>query len=127
MKRAVYWMIGCLILNGSLSGATGISALSTRSQSSPATEEMPATQGGQFYAMHAYLSVLTRRMAEERAREMNVDRQRRLEAETNRLVGLVNELTRDVRSDKEIAPLDLSRRAAEIEKLARSVQDRMKG
>jgi len=88
---------------------------------------MPATQGGQFYAVNAYLSVLTKRMAEERAREMNVDRQRRLEAETNRLVGLVNELTRDVRSDKEIAPLDLSRRAAEIEKLAHSVQDRMKG
>jgi hypothetical protein len=87
---------------------------------------MPATQGGQFYAMNAYLSVLTRRMAEERAREMNVDRQKRLEAETNRLVGLVNELTRDVRSDK-VAPLDLSRRAAEIEKLAHSVQDRMKG
>jgi len=127
MKRAVYWMIGCLILNGSLSGATGISALSTVSQSSPPIEEMPAAKGGQFYAMNAYLSVLTRRMAEERAREMNVDRQRRLEAETNRLVGLVNELTRDVRSDKEIAPLDLSRRAAEIEKLAHSVQDRMKG
>jgi len=87
---------------------------------------MPATLGGQFYAMNAYLSVLTKRMAEERAREMNVDRQRRLEAETNRLVGLVNELTRDVRSDK-VAPLDLSRRAAEIEKLAHSVQDRMKG
>ena len=126
MKRAVYWMIGCLLLNGSLSGATGISALSTRLQSSPPIEEMPATLGGQFYAMNAYLSVLTRRMAEERAREMNVDRQKRLEAETNRLVGLVNELTRDVRSDK-VAPLDLSRRAAEIEKLAHSVQDRMKG
>ena len=126
MKRAVYWMIGCLLLNGSLSGATGISALSTRSQSSSPIEELPATQGGQFYAMNAYLSVLTKRMAEERAREMNVDRQRRLEAETNRLVGLVNELTRDVRSDK-VAPLDLSRRAAEIEKLAHSVQDRMKG
>jgi hypothetical protein len=87
---------------------------------------MPAS-GGHFYAVNAYLSILTKRMADDRARAMNAERQRRLETDTNKLVGLVTDLNREMRSDRELAPLDLSRRAAEIEKLAHDVQDRMKG
>jgi hypothetical protein len=88
---------------------------------------LPATDGGQFFATDARLSVLSQRMAIDRARAMNADRQKRLESDTNKLVGLVEDLNREMRRDSEMSPLDLSRRAAEIERLAHAVQDRMKG
>lgn len=127
MKRFTNWIIGSLLLGSALPGAPQSEARVRQTESSFPTPKMPAYQGGQFFGVHAYLSLLTKRMAEERARDMNKDRQKRLEAETNRLVGLVGELRRDVRDNKEISLGVLSRRAAEIEKLARSVQDRMKG
>ncbi|MBS1821106.1 MAG: hypothetical protein JST61_03905 [Acidobacteria bacterium] len=67
------------------------------------------------------------RLAEQQARTRNNERQKKIEADTDKLVGLVNELKDQVQSDKPIAPADLSKRAEEIEKLARSVKDRMKG
>jgi len=73
------------------------------------------------------MSVLTRRMAAMRMSEMNVDRQKHLQLETNRLVDLATDLDKDMHDGKEVIPLDLSRRAAEIERLAHSVQERMKG
>lgn len=129
MKRAVRWIAGCILLTGCLSDSP-----STRAQqgspsigSLPIVQmEMPAT-GGHFYAMNAYINILTKRMASEREHAMNVERQKRLESDTIRLMGLVTDLNREMQSDKELSPLDLSRRAAEIEKLAHDVQDRMKG
>jgi hypothetical protein len=40
---------------------------------------------------------------------------------------LATDLDRDMRGGKELTPLDLSRRAAQIERLAHSVQERMRG
>lgn len=67
------------------------------------------------------------RLADQQARTRNNDRQKRLEADTDKLVGLVNDLKDQVQNDKTISPAELSKRAEEIEKLARSVKDRMKG
>ena len=67
------------------------------------------------------------RLAEQQARTRNSERQKKIETDTDKLVGLVNELKDQVQSDKPIPPADLSKRAEEIEKLARSVKDRMKG
>jgi short-subunit dehydrogenase len=47
--------------------------------------------------------------------------------DTDKLVGLVNDLRQQVEDEKKLSPADLSKRAEEIEKLARSVKDRMKG
>ncbi len=55
------------------------------------------------------------------------ERQKRLESGTNKLVDLVNDLKQQIQEDKKLSPADLSKRAEEIEKLARSVKDRMKG
>lgn len=87
----------------------------------------PAASGGQFHVLHAYMSILTKRMEALRMREMNADRHKHLESETNRLVDLVTDLDKKMRDGKELTPPDLNRRAAEIERLAHSVQERMKG
>lgn len=71
--------------------------------------------------------ILSGRIAEQQARTRNAERQKRLEADTDRLVGLVRDLKQQVQSEKSLSPDDVSKRAEEIEKLARSVKDRMKG
>jgi hypothetical protein len=71
--------------------------------------------------------VLNARIAEQQARTRNSERQKRIESDTQKLVGLVDELKQQVQGDKQMSPSDLSKRAEEIEKLARSVKDRMKG
>jgi hypothetical protein len=71
--------------------------------------------------------LLNSRIAEQQARTRNSERQKRLESDTQKLVGLVDELKQQMHGEKEMSPAELSKRAEEIEKLARSVKDRMKG
>jgi methylmalonyl-CoA mutase N-terminal domain/subunit len=71
--------------------------------------------------------ILGSRIAEQQARSRNSERQRRLESDTDKLVGLVNEFKQQLQDEKQLSPADVSKRAEEIEKLARSVKDRMKG
>jgi nitric oxide reductase activation protein len=62
----------------------------------------------------------------EKAR--NIERQKKLIADTEKLLSLANELKVDVdKSNKDTLSLDVIRKADEIEKLAHSVKDRMKG
>jgi hypothetical protein len=69
--------------------------------------------------------LLGARMAEQQARSRNNERQKRLEADTQKLMGLVSDFKEQV--DKGLSPADMSKKAEEIEKLAKSVKDRMKG
>jgi hypothetical protein len=70
----------------------------------------------------------TRRTAEEMERVRNSDRQKKLVEDTERLLALANELKVDVdKSTKDMLSLDVVRKADEIEKLARSVKEKMKG
>jgi hypothetical protein len=71
--------------------------------------------------------ILGSRIAEQQARSRNNERQRRLESDTDKLVGLVNDFKQQLLDEKQLSPADVSKRAEEIEKLARSVKDRMKG
>lgn len=71
--------------------------------------------------------LLNSRIAEQQARTRNSERQKRLESDTQKLIGLVDELKQQMQGEKEMSPSELSKRAEEIEKLARSVKDRMKG
>jgi hypothetical protein len=58
----------------------------------------------------------------------NDDRQKRLVADTDKLLALATQLHEDVgKTDKNILSLDVVKRADEIEKLAHSVKERMKG
>ena len=65
---------------------------------------------------------------EKQATARNDDRQKRLVADTDKLLALATQLHDDVgKTDKNILSIDVVRRAEEIEKLARSVKERMKG
>jgi len=66
--------------------------------------------------------------AGKQAEMRNDERQKRLMSDTEKLLALATELHQDVgKTDKHILSVDVVRRAEEIEKLARSVKERMKG
>jgi hypothetical protein len=70
----------------------------------------------------------TVKMEEEQAKKRNAERQKKLVEDTTKLLALANELKAAVdKSDKNTLSLDVVRKADEIEKLAHSVKERMKG
>jgi hypothetical protein len=70
----------------------------------------------------------TASMEEEQAKMRNIERQKRLVEDTAKLLELANELKAEVdKSDKNTLSLDVVRKADEIEKLAHSVKEKMKG
>ena len=65
---------------------------------------------------------------EAQAKLRNLERQKKLQEDTARLLSLANELKADVdKSTKDMLSLDVVRKADEIEKLAHSVKEKMKG
>jgi len=65
---------------------------------------------------------------EQQARLRNNERQKQLVDDTAKLLSLANELKADVdKSSKDTLSLDVVRKADEIEKLAHSVKEKMKG
>ncbi len=84
----------------------------------------PMSAGG-MDPMSSTSDVLSGRLAAQQERTRNNERQKRLETDTDKLVNLVNTFKDQVKG--EMSPAGVSKRAEEIEKLARSVKDRMKG
>ena len=69
-----------------------------------------------------------RRIAREMAKKANLERQAQLKNDTDRLFKLSQELKDYVdKSNENVLSLNVLRKAEEIEKLARSVKDKMKG
>ncbi len=67
-------------------------------------------------------------MEEQQARSRNNERQKKLVADTDRLLALIADLKRQIeQADKDGQPVDVTKKAEEIEKLAKSVKDRMRG
>ena len=68
------------------------------------------------------------KIEQEQAKLRNTDRQRKLIEDTQKLLNLANELKADVdKSNKDMLSLDVIKKADEIEKLAHSVKEKMKG
>jgi hypothetical protein len=68
------------------------------------------------------------RLAREMAKKANLQRQALLKADTDKLLKLAVELKDSVdKSNENVLSLDVMKKAEEIEKLARSVKDKMKG
>jgi hypothetical protein len=66
-------------------------------------------------------------MEANQAKMRNIDRQKQLVEETEKLLALANELKTDVdKSTKDTLSLDVVKKADEIEKLAHSVKEKMK-
>jgi nitric oxide reductase activation protein len=67
-------------------------------------------------------------MQEQQERSRDSDRQKRLVADTDKLLTLATQLKQDVdKSNKDVLSVDVVKKADEIEKLAHSVKERMKG
>ncbi len=65
---------------------------------------------------------------EKQVKQRNDERQRRLVSDTEKLLALATSLHDDVaKTDKNVLSLDVVRRADEIERLAHSIKERMKG
>ena len=68
------------------------------------------------------------RLAQDLAKKANLARQAALKADTDKLVKLSGELKDYVdKSNENVLSLDVLKKAEEIEKLARSVKEKMKG
>ena len=68
------------------------------------------------------------RMQEEQSKKVNDERQKRLEGDTAKLYELAGELKEQVaKSDKNTLSVDVVKKADEIERLAKSVKDKMRG
>jgi hypothetical protein len=66
--------------------------------------------------------------ADQQEKLRNTDRQKRLVADTEKLLALATDLKAQVdKSTKDTLSVDVIKKADEIEKLARSVKERMKG
>ena len=66
-------------------------------------------------------------ISEKMAMARNDERQKKLQADTTQLLALATKLKEDVdKTDKYTLSLDVLKRTAEIEKLAKSIRDRMK-
>jgi hypothetical protein len=71
---------------------------------------------------------MQRQQQERMEKARNVDRQKQLERDTDKLLSLAKELKEEVnKSNKDTLSIDVVKKAAEIEKLAKSVKDRMRG
>ena len=67
-------------------------------------------------------------LAQRQELARNTDRQKRLVADTDKLLALATELKQDVdKTNKDVLSVDVIKKAEEIEKLAHSVKERMKG
>lgn len=68
------------------------------------------------------------RMQEQASKTRNSERQKRLVTDTETLLRLATELKQDVdKTDKNTLSMDVIKKAEEIEKLAHSVKERMRG
>ncbi len=66
--------------------------------------------------------------ADQQEKMRNTDRQKRLVADTDKLLALATDLKAQVdKSNKDTLSVDVIKKAEEIEKLAHSVKERMKG
>ena len=67
-------------------------------------------------------------MARDLAKRMNEDRQKALKNDTDKLVKLSEELKKYVdKSNADVLSLDVIKKAEQIEKLAHTVKEKMKG
>jgi hypothetical protein len=77
-------------------------------------------------SMDQPMTDLDRIILEKRFRAFNLDRQKQLVSETDKLLRLVKELNEEIASENSGSlSADQLRKVAEIEKLARSVKDKM--
>ena len=104
-----------------LSGATVAQATQASGEASPATAQKPAVPSGKVTDGAAQKDAKTVPMSPEE------ERQAQLVADTNKLYELAQELKAEVaKSNKDTLSVSVIKKAAEVEKLAKSLKERMR-
>ena len=120
LRLTVVGMVLLATLPGTLSGGQ-------RTQpTDPLAGQVPATppHGG----IPDFGPPTSPKMEEQQARARSTERQKRLVADTDKLLALATDLKQQVdKTNKNILSVDVIKKADEIEKLAHSVKERMKG
>ena len=117
----VVWYLGA---NGVGAGQSGDGFGSAGS----APLDSPLGRGGQRDRSTSDKDAGAARLQEQLAKTRNDDRQRRLVDDTAKLYALSAELKEEVaKTDKNTLSVDVVKKAEEIEKLARSVKEKMRG
>ena len=119
-QRISWTLLICLLIS-----ISGHAQTPGRSQSPP---QPPLLKGDPAAASAADADEAQRRMAHDMAKKANLQRQAALKADTDKLLKLAVELKNSVdKSTENVLSLDVLKKAEEIEKLAHSVKDKMKG
>ncbi len=102
-------------------------AISAHAQTRPSPPP-PIQKGGEPTQPNGDGNDAQQRLAREMAKKANQQRQALLKADTDKLLRLAVELKDSVdKSNENLLSLDVLKKAEEIEKLAHSVKDKMKG
>ncbi|MGA9720705.1 MAG: hypothetical protein WBQ79_20660 [Acidobacteriaceae bacterium] len=129
------WGVGAaaaLLLTGSwvaFSGAGLHTISAAQMQQQPMQQQVPTlpTQPG-FGEPPGVNDPMEHQRLEKMEKARNADRQKQLQRDTDKLLSLAKELKDEVdKSNKDTLSVDVVKKAAEIEKLAKSVKDRMRG
>jgi hypothetical protein len=128
-KNALAWKLLRVLALALLLCATGRAHAQTTSPPAPnATPD--ASQGQQPTSMHGQQDQdpMAHGMETHMAERRNSERQKTLVADTDKLLALAQQLKADVdKSNKDTLSIDVVKRAEQIEKLARSVKEKMRG
>lgn len=106
----------------------GAPVVSQGQVSQPFPPQQPPSRRGMGIPPMEPVEPLPPQMREQQAQARNDDRQKKLVADTDKLLVLATELKQDVaKTNKDVLSVDVIKKAEEIEKLAHSVKERMKG
>lgn len=108
-----------------LAGVSGTYSRGQVTQPFPPSQPVPGRPGVDVPPIGPSLSP---EMQAQQARSRNSDRQKKLVEDTDKLLVLATQLKQDVdKTNKDVLSVDVIKKADEIEKLAHSVKERMKG
>jgi hypothetical protein len=123
------WTLGLAVMGAMAAGACGVGrAQSIPAQTSgvPTMNSSTSSRGG-LDSSAGTRSGVPPALQEKMAIQRNDERQKKLIADTDQLLALATELKAEVdKTDKYTLSLDVVKRTAEIEKLAKSIRERMK-
>jgi hypothetical protein len=108
-----------------LVGVSGTYSRGQLAQPFPSQQPAPGRPGATLPPPESSISP---EMQAQQARSRNTQRQKQLVQDTDKLLDLATQLKQDVdKTNKDMLSVDVIRKADEIEKLAHSVKERMKG
>ena len=122
-------MVAVLLMIAGWAAGHSVTAAQMPSAQAP---QLPASQGPggspPFDSAPDPNDPMVRQRMEKMEKARNTQRQEQLQRDTDKLFDLAKELKDQVdKSNKDTLSIDVVKKAAEIEKLAKSVKDRMRG